>query len=248
MGLTKVGGSVLDSFKIDTTAEVSVTGSTTLTNAAFGKMHVCSGTTADYTVGLPAASGNAGKLIGIRISNACAKMIQLVANAGTQLIDGSLTRWMWANESAVLLCDGTGWTKIAGQSIPMICKISANTTQSIPNAAFTTAAMDIVQFDIGGLADLANDRINMRRSGKYNIVVSATLATATSHQIRIFGELVAYSDYGGELGGISNPLVIFSNFTGSATVSLQIYQGSGSAKTTGSSQYPSISVQEVPAW
>ncbi len=40
---------------------VSVTGTAT---ATISRLHVCSGTTADYTVTLPAVSGNSGKYIG----------------------------------------------------------------------------------------------------------------------------------------------------------------------------------------
>ncbi len=100
-----------------TYSEVSVTGAVT---AAVGKMHVCSdsGTPADYTVTLPAVSGNTGKLIGFRMSSALTKLVTLDGNS-TETIDGATTRIMWAGETAILLCDGKEWKKIAGKTIPM---------------------------------------------------------------------------------------------------------------------------------
>ena len=49
--------------------EVSITGTVGLSSAHFSIMHVCSGTTTDYTVTIPSPIGNAGKLIGFRMAN-----------------------------------------------------------------------------------------------------------------------------------------------------------------------------------
>ena len=68
-------------------AEGAISGATTLISTALGKMHACSGTAADYTVGLPAVSVSAGKFIGFRMVPVLTKFVTLDGNA-SELIDG----------------------------------------------------------------------------------------------------------------------------------------------------------------
>jgi len=171
-GLTFSGGSLAasggggDMLSVLTAAEISVTGATTLT---VGRMHVCSGTSADYTVTLPAASGNAGKFLGVRMSSALTRFVTLDGNA-SETIDGSLTRVMWSLETAILLCDGSNWFKVAGRSVPLLCSI-ANTgggTQSIGNNSVTQVTLPNTLTDNSGrMADTANNRIVPKRAGTY---------------------------------------------------------------------------------
>jgi hypothetical protein len=150
-------------------SEVSVTTTATLT---ISKMHVCSGTTSDYTVTLPAASGNTGKLIGIRISTACTKLITVDGNS-SETIDGAANRIMWAGESCILLCDGSNWFKIAGKSIPMQCKMSKTASQTVNNGSYDKITLDNTVTDNTGLmADpTTNNRINLVRGSIYAISI-----------------------------------------------------------------------------
>lgn len=159
-------------------AETSVAGATTLTSSAFGVMHICSGTTSDYTVALPAASGNAGKIIGIRMSSALTKVVTIDANA-SELIDGALVRPMWTNEVAILKCDGTGWAKIGGKSLPMACELTRTATQSFSANTVTNVDMTAITYDNGGLGDLSTERITIKRSGTY-LVRTKTVFTSTA--------------------------------------------------------------------
>lgn len=149
-------------------SEVSVTGATT---ATIGRMHVCSGTSADYTVTLPAVTGNAGKMIGFRMSSALTKLVTLDGD-GAETIDGATTRVMWAGEAAILLCDGTGWKKIAGKTIPITSRAIANTISNLAGS-FTATVIDFQSAgtDPLGMIDLANNRFTVKRSGQYNITV-----------------------------------------------------------------------------
>lgn len=104
--------------------EISITGATTGT---IGRMHVCSGSS--YTVTLPDATSNQGKLIGFRMSSSLTGLVTL-QGASSQLIDGVNTRIMWKGESAILLSDGVGWAKISGTSIPMSVTLRLPTTQT----------------------------------------------------------------------------------------------------------------------
>lgn len=148
-------------------AEVVVTTSATLT---IGKMHVCSGVSADYTVTLPAAAGNAGKFVGVRMASGLTKLVTIDGN-GSETIDGALTRVMWAGEAAILQCDGSNWLKIAGKSLPMIATLKTNGTYNQTPAASTATKLINMQNLVSCLdmLDAANNRITIKRPGTYKI-------------------------------------------------------------------------------
>lgn len=165
-------------YGLDYSTEVSVTTTATLT---IGQRHVCSGTSADYTVTLPAASGNAGQRLQVRMASGLTKLVTVDGNS-TELIDGSQTRVMWANEVAVLECDGTGWTKISGKSVPMFCSTKRAAIQSISNNTETKIALDTVNAESpAGQADVTtNDRINIKRPATYFITAAAIFNLAAT--------------------------------------------------------------------
>lgn len=158
-------------------SEISITGATT---ATIGRYHVCSGTSADYTVTLPAASGNAGRMITLRMSPALTKLVTIDAD-GSELIDGALTRPMWANEVAVLLCDGTGWTKIGGKSIPLRARLSNSGNITLAANGASTADLPFNTNDdytIAGIADQASERFIIPRDGVYSVLINAQFISA----------------------------------------------------------------------
>jgi hypothetical protein len=96
-------------------AEIAITTTATLT---LGRMHVCSGTTSDYTATLPALSSSDRGFVGVRMAPALTKMVT-IQGASATLIDGVNTRPMHNNETAFLHWDGAAWTKFMGKTIPM---------------------------------------------------------------------------------------------------------------------------------
>ncbi len=159
-------------------AEVSVTTTATLT---IGRMHVCSGTSADYTVTLPAASGNAGKLIGVRMATGLTKLVTVDGNA-SETIDGATTRVMWAGESAILLCDGSNWFKIAGKSIPMMAVAALVSGVSATSGTATKVNISSSVLDNTGMMVDAttNERVNIKRAGEYEVVYGSGINNATT--------------------------------------------------------------------
>jgi hypothetical protein len=147
--------------------EVSVT---TTATATIGRMHHCTGTSADYTVTLPAASGNTGKLIGFRMGSTTAltKIVTIDGNS-SETIDGATTRVMWSNEVAILLCDGSNWFKVAGKSIPMTCF----TTRTAAKTGIAKDTETLIEIDTlnseapAGQADTGAGRINVKRGSYY---------------------------------------------------------------------------------
>lgn len=79
---------------LETINKVLVTGAVVLDSTAFGKWHQCSGTTAGYTITLPTAIGNEGKMILIKGSGDSTVLNQVVTidGDGTERIDNYFTR------------------------------------------------------------------------------------------------------------------------------------------------------------
>ena len=180
--------------------------------ATIGRMHVCSGTSADYTVTLPAASGNTGKLIGFRMSNALTKLVTLDGSA-SETIDGSLTRVMWKDEVAILRCDGSNWAKIAGKSIPMGCTIRRSSDQT----GVVTSTVTLVDFNqtdgdnTGAMADLTNNRILIKRPGTYIVSGVVVWSGLTANSVRCITDIrkngtgIAFAETSALSGGYTAP-------------------------------------------
>lgn len=152
--------------QIDWASPVQVTGATIL---SIGKHHVCSGTTVNYPVTLPAVSGNAGKLLSVEMSGALTNLVTVGGNV-SETIDGEPTRIMWAKEMAILLCNGTQWTKVGGKSIPFIGTISCiSMNQLFSVGVYTKIACNTFSGNNHLNAIAVNNTINVPRSNTYNV-------------------------------------------------------------------------------
>jgi hypothetical protein len=242
-----------------TSAEISITGATT---ATISRMHVASGTSADYTITLPACASNAGKFIGFRMAPiaSLSKLVTLDANS-TETIDGSLTRVMWAEESAILLCDGTNWFKIAGKSRPMMATmhLSANQT-GVVTSTMTKVNLNSTDVDNTGLmANTGSNRIDIKRAATYDvsgtavIELSGTASARNLTQLRKNDSQVGYNEASATAAGIGAPLArsVISWAVGD-NVSLAGFHMKGSnasffggALSDGACQ---LTVIEIPQW
>lgn len=183
-----------------TAAEISITGATT---ATISRMHVCSGTSADYTVTLPAVSGNTGKFIAFRMAPGLTKFVTLDGNS-SETIDGQTTRIMWAMETCTLLCNGTTWTKIGGKSLPMSAQMGASGDQTISDNTWTKATFNTSVSDpTGAMVDASNSRIYIRRGGIYDYLLNVGFGNESS----TFSSLAAAFVRNGD----SPPTAIFWN-------------------------------------
>lgn len=236
-------------------AEISVTGAVTGT---INCMHVCSGTSADYTVTLPAAAGNAGNLIAFRMAPiaSLSKLITLDGNASEKIND-SLTRIMWANESCVLLCDGSNWSKIAGLSIPMIGSMYlASNTASTVNASETIVPLDTSGIDnTGVMVNTGANKITLRRPGNYaatgTVILYGNGAAANLTQANIKNGATSIAQVGATLsagGYVTN--VSSKPFVGAASddIKLFYYQDSGFTSPLLLAPICALSVIEIPSW
>lgn len=238
--------------------EVSVTAAATLTSSAFGKMHVCSGTTADYTVGLPAVAGNAGKVIHFRMAAGLTKLVTLDGD-GAETIDGSASRIMWAGETATLFCDGTAWTKLWGKSIPMRATILRAAAQAVANATIVAIAYDTATVDYPtGMADVANNRVVIRRPGEYLLGGQTGIdqlsgnATRVITQIQVDGTAARQIEGSltvGSFPALALPAVRLTLAAGALLTTI-FFQDSGASRNTGTgvNDRPTFDVTELPTW
>ncbi|CAB4158607.1 hypothetical protein UFOVP713_13 [uncultured Caudovirales phage] len=237
------------------TSAVSVTGATTLGSSAFGKLHQCSGTSADYTVTLPAVSGNAGKIIGFQMSTALTKLVTLDGNA-SETIDGATTRVMWAGETAILYCDGTAWTKIGGKTIPMIAGQTVSTTQSVATSTLVkkTLGTSTNSNCPASMNETGNSRIVIARGGNYMVQISSRLqnvSAQSSAESLLYknGAEIAITDSFFGAGFFPNPAVTLArNFAVSDYLELYVRQYVGSNQTYGNFPENCLVATEIAQW
>ena len=252
-------------------ADTAVTGTTVLTNAEFGVYgitYVCSGSDTDYTVTLPlTTSADIGKLIHFRMARieALTKFVTLVGAEG-QLIDGLNQRTMWAGETATLRSTGSGWTKVAGRSIPLKGKATNISGDGAGYTQLVTPFSDIVvnlvemEFDnSSSMVDLSdpNNRINIRRSGTYQVngcvywdgSAGWTASRAYGRIVKVGGPLLAFSECSVAAGthAANTPSGSVELQQGDA-IQLIAYQDSGADRPLINFSHCSISAVEIPDW
>lgn len=233
---------------------ISVTGTVT---ATINRLHVCSGTTSNYTVNLPAASGNAGQFLVFIMDAALTKFVTLDGNA-SEKIDNALTRLMWAGETAILYCDGSNWFKIAGRSLPMACTISqTGGNQSISASTVTLITIDTVVLDnTGAMADVGNSRILSKRVSYYLVSSGLSFAnlsqisTRTLQQVQVTTVAAYNTETYGPIGG-------YPTLQGCKVISMSVidyvqlfgFQQTAIAQNTdGISGVTYLSMMEIPQW
>lgn len=116
-------------------AEISITGTDT---ATIGRMHVISGSS-NYTVTLPATSGNTGKFVGIRVTNTGTTTLD---GNGAETIDGVATRAFYQGQSVFVLCDGSNWFSVSQKIAPRSAELS---TINLVGSGETTFTFNVAQ-------------------------------------------------------------------------------------------------------
>ncbi len=232
---------------------------TTTATATISTQHLISGTSSNYTITLPAASGNTGKFIGFRISPTATKLFTIDGNA-SETIDGATTRIMWAGESATLYCDGSNWFKVAGKSIPMTVTMESTGFQSIANSTVTTVTLESTLADNTGLmADLTNDRATILRSSVYSVYgicqysgdtgYGGITAQSLNIQTRIHNNGTAFLNNAFSALSGSNPSLPISApyaLTAGDLITLRAYQVTGAGQYTYATS--KLSLAEIPTW
>lgn len=253
-------GPAADMFSMFNYTEVSITEAASLDASAFGKMHVCTGTSVDYTIDLPAASGNAGRIIGFRMSSALTKLVTLDASGG-ELIDGITTRIMWASEVAILMCDGVGWIKVGGKSIPMQCTLDLGATSILAVNTYRRTPFNAVRTAISNqplLADTANSQFIIIRPGIHTASASVLWGTGNpnnrqcdmtlmmgSKDINIITFILA-SNYGSN--SVSGTHLLAAGDTVWTQNQYRDGNYAGAGYILNSTSWAYLSISEIPSW
>jgi hypothetical protein len=239
-------------------SNIAITGAYTMGANSFGNLHFCSGTTADYTLTLPAVSGNTGRIVTIQMSNTLTKLVTVDGN-GSEMIDGALTRIMWANESCVLYCDGTAWRKVGGRSIPMVGAITPSATQTISNNTDTKRTGMNTTFGadngVPGMSDTTNSRVVIQRPSKYRVGGAwriSNIGSGANMEVRLYISGAEYFiNSRVNATGDWPVLQVFSTYAHTTTGEyweLYCKHFVGSNQTAFNSQDTFILVEEIPQW
>lgn len=156
---------------MDLSTVVNLTAASTLTSAAFGKLHFITGTSANYTTTLPTPVSNAGKTIALLVGDptSSTKLYTIATPAGNIGRSGA-SIVMWANESVLLRSNGADWEVLQSKQIPFVGRLTKNTNQSITsgatfqNVTFTGASQDPSGLNLA----FASNLFTAPRTGVYN--------------------------------------------------------------------------------
>jgi hypothetical protein len=161
---------------------IPVTSFSTTGIAVIGTDNHCTATSGNYAITLPAASACSGLILLISIDPTSTYLVTVTGN-GSDTIDGSNTRIMWANEVAELKSNGTTWTKIGGKSIPMSGTLGVSGNQTFAAATQTLLAFKN-SLDCNAPATFqvaASSEFVILRPGRYHVSLNMLLnATNTS--------------------------------------------------------------------
>lgn len=237
-------------------AHTTVTTTTTLNQTH--NVVLASDASGDFTITLPAAASNSGKVYYIKKTNSSENEITIDGNGG-ETIDGATTVVLYVQYDAIrILCDGSNWHIIDDERIPHSCSLRRNSGQTISNTTATYIDFNSEDFDVGGIGDPStNYRIDIKRAGKYLIsgYLSQTgLGDQKSLIIRIvvngtaeqLNEETQSETNTGTRTSVSCSKIM--ELAANDYVELTIYQDSGGDVTTtsGSSQLePTLSVAEI---
>jgi hypothetical protein len=154
---------------------VGISGTAT---ASVGRMHRLgqTGSPAPYTVTLPAAGSNSGKLIGFACPITNTILVTLDGN-GSETIDGSLTRVLRAGETCVLESNGSGWEKRYGTFLPCRAMISRTAAGTIGRNTWTQITYGTTGLDNQTI--VSGDTLVIPRAGLYRVRALTSITTAS---------------------------------------------------------------------
>ena len=146
----------------------SISSATTL-DATYGIVQA-SDASGSFTITLPAAASNSGRMYYIKKTNSSSNTITIDGN-GAETIDGATTLVLYVQYDAVrIVCNGSSWYVVDDQIHPHTCRLRRAAAQSISDNTYTDISFDTEDYDIGGIGDITTDhRIEIRRDGYYQI-------------------------------------------------------------------------------
>ena len=167
-----------------------------------GTLHVFTGLTADRDFTLP-ASAQAGDRIGVAFPVGSASYeILLKSASGDKInnVDCSTTEWsrlFIAGETVIFRCvdaSTVDWVVEHPGLIASKCSVTGIFTHTSTSASQAADFAGITPtIDVGGLADIAGDRLLIRRAGSYIVSIVASISASATGKY-IAGQLIKNED------------------------------------------------------
>jgi hypothetical protein len=218
----------------------TITGAKTLA-ASDQPDQFCAGTT--YTVGLPAVSGNAGLWFRLTKTTTAATGVVTIDGSGAETINGLASIKLVVQFDAVtLFCDVTAWFIVHDDRKPHMAAMRNTTAQSLTNNTETAAVWNNTPWDNAAIADLTNERFNIKNAGRYLAVASLGVSsglTAGSSQLWVgltVNGVDTVSRYIAQVSGSTGWAVLtlgVLNLASGDVVSCEHFQSSGGSRNTG---------------
>lgn len=174
---------------------VSITTAAALTSTALGKIHICTGTSADYTVDLPTAVGNEGVII-FKGAAALTKVVT-IAGTGGQTIDGESERKISSGGMISVMSDGANWVVVneVGSWIPYTPVLTGwSVDPTVTRCAyFRQGKMVQVSFvtSVDGTSNATTKTITLPFNSDIAVATGITLANKNNGTLATTGGLIA---------------------------------------------------------
>lgn len=160
-----------------------------------------------------------GQLLIVKIDRTSTKKVTLDP-AGSTTMDGALKRVMWAGETGYWAWTGAEWNRVAGVSIPMLCRLGLSANQSIADSTEVKIALDRVDLDNTGLMATGSAQATIQRTAKYQAVGKCRWSgIGTSASGGRFITLVHTTDLVGTTIASSEQQAAAAGFSGAPTAS-----------------------------
>lgn len=139
--------------------------------AVEGDLVIADASSASFTITLPASPDN-GALVGAHLdATASNRTVTLAPGMGDTIEShGDHILYIEDDYFEVVYNDTTDtWSYRAKDVQPHVCRIYRGTAQTLTTATNTKIQFGTVEYDQGGLADLTNFRVTIRRPGLYKV-------------------------------------------------------------------------------
>jgi hypothetical protein len=248
--------SASDKTKLDALPMAPTAITSTTTAGTSPALYLCSPSSSNIDVDLPAASGNSGLRIGVKMVNSSSgtRTVTIDAN-GSDTIDGAASVVLYVdNDYVEVQCDGSDWWVIVDGRLGHEAIIRRSSAQSISNNTVTTISFDNVERDFGNIATTGTTPITIRREGFYLFSASINL-TGIDDQERLALRIAqngSYRNYvdtwaSGNDRELAVNLTVLLRCASGDTIDMRVYHNEGGSLNTSTTDEdePRLSVMEV---
>lgn len=229
-GLSLSGGSLTASLaffgRIFNSTPVAHTAAGTLT---VDRMNTVSLTSADATLSFPAASGNTGKVVGVKVMPTNTKRVTLDGNA-SETLDGATTLTVSAGSSSLWYCDGSNWNALVfepvGRGFVVFARTDAGQAITVDSEKIS---FEDIAINNGGIWD--GETLIPLVTGTYAISIHAKCTSSASRSFDLYDGGARVATIGHSAGGASMHGDVMINLDAGASYSFRLGVAGGTFDT-----------------